>query len=77
MKELILYPFYHFSKKDIFNIEDVIDLINKEDLFQIYDIDEYKYFNEELGYFVYIKGNNIKRKKRIILEFHISKEKIL
>ena len=38
---------------------------NKEDLFQIYGVGGCKYFNEELGYFVYIKGNNIKRKKEL------------
>ena len=57
-------PFYACIKKDYFNIEDILDLIDEEDLLNIYNIDEYKYFNHKLGAFVDIKEGAYARHKQ-------------
>ena len=72
-KRIYNFPFFSYIKKDYFNIDDIIDLIKKEDLLQFYYIDEYKYYNKELGCFIDIKDDNIEIIEKIILEFHISK----
>ena len=74
-KRINSHPFISLITKDYFNLEDIIDLINEEDLLQIYNIDEYKYFNNELGCFIDIKDENIEIKEKLILEFHISERK--
>ena len=74
-KRINSFPFLSYIKKDYFNIEDIIDLINEENLLKIYNIDEYKYFNNELGCYIDIEEENIKVKKKIILEFHVSEKK--
>ena len=68
-------PFFTYIKKDYFNIEDLMDLFDKENLLNIYDIDSIKYFNKELGSFVNIKDGNIEIKEKLILELHIKERK--
>ena len=74
-KRINKFPFFTYIKKDYFNIEYIIDLLYEENILQIYDIDEYKYFNNELGCFIDIKDENIEIKEKLILEFHISEKK--
>ena len=68
-------PFLSYINNDYFNKDDIINLINKENLLQIYNIDEYRYFNDELGCFVDIKNETIEIKEKNIFEFHISDKK--
>ena len=74
-KRINSLPFLAHIKNDFFNIEDIIDLLYEENILQIYNIDEYKYFNNELGCFIDIKDDYIKIKEKLILEFHISGRK--
>ena len=74
-KRINSLPFLAYIKNDFFNIEDIIDLLYEENILQIYNIDEYKYFNNELGCFIDIKDDYIKIKEKLILEFHISGRK--
>ena len=59
-KRINSFPFFTYIKKDYFNLEDIINIMSEEDLLQIYDFDEYKYFNDKLGCFVDVKNENIK-----------------
>ena len=70
-----LQPFYSFVKKNDFNLEDIKELLDKENLLSKYNIDSYKYYNEEKGVFEEIQNKNIQIKNKIILEFHINKIK--
>ena len=74
-KRINSFPFFTYIKKDYFNLEDIINIMSEEDLLQIYDFDEYKYFNYKFGCFVDIKNENIKMEEKLIIELHISERK--
>ena len=74
-KRINSLPFFTYIKKDYFNIEDIINFINEDDILQLYNIDEYKYFNGELGCFIDIKDEYIQIKEKLILELHIFEKK--
>ena len=74
-KRVNLQPFCSYIEKTDFNVEDVKDLLDMENLLCKYNIDSYKYYNEEKRAFEEIKDKKIKIKDKIILEFHIKGEK--
>ena len=74
-KRMNSFPFLTYIKKDYINIGDVINLIEEEDFYKIYNVDIYKYYNNELGSFIDINDEEIKIKGKLILEFHISERK--
>ena len=69
-------PFLSYLKTNYFNLEDIIELIEREKNLVIYEIDDIKYFNNEKKIFEKI-GNkkNIVFKDKLILHFHIKKPK--
>ena len=64
-------PFLSFITKDYFNIQDILELIDKENILSNYIIDDFRYFNNEKGMFQIIKDENIQISEKLILEFHI------
>ena len=65
-------PFKTFIDKDYFNSKDILELIDNEKILNIYNIDNFRYLNEEKGVFQEIKENNpIPIKEKLILEFHV------
>ena len=64
-------PFLSFITKDYFNIQDILELIDKENILSNYIIDDFRYFNNEKGMFQIIKDENIQIGEKLILEFHI------
>ena len=74
-KRMNSFPFLTYIKKDYINIGDVINLIEEEDFYKIYNVDIYKYYDNELGSFIDINDEEIKIKGKLILEFHISERK--
>ena len=74
-KRVNLLPFCSYIEKTDFDVEDVKELLDRENLLCKYNIDSYKYYNEEKEAFEEIKDKKIKIKDKIILEFHINGEK--
>ena len=74
-EKMKLKPFYYYIEKDSYNLEDIIELIDKEDILSKYNIDSFKYYNNEKKVFEDIKNKNIEVKEKNILEFHINGEK--
>ena len=68
-------PFYSCFKKDKFNLDDVIEFLEKENILSIYDIDYFRYYNYEKGVFQIISKDLIPITKKLILEFHYTKVK--
>ena len=67
--------YYSYIKTDNFNLEDIKELVDRENLSDKYNIDSYKYYNEEKRIFEEIRNKNIQIKDKITLEFHINGEK--
>ena len=71
-------PFLSYLTKDYINRDDIIEIIDKEKILYEYIIDDFKYFDNNLGIFKSFKNDNIQINEKIILEFHIiGKNKIL
>ena len=66
-------PFLSYLKSNYFNILDIRNLIDNENILSNYAIDDIKYFNEEKQIFQSIKIENIYFKDKLILLFHIRK----
>ena len=45
------HPFYSYFTKYKINFDDLIELIEKENILNVYEIDNFKYFNKEKEYF--------------------------
>ena len=74
-KRINLEPFYTYIDKEYFNLDDIIDLIDNEDLLKKYNITSFKYYNKEKKVYEVIGNKNIEIKGNIILEFHINESK--
>ena len=64
-------PNHSYIEKDYCNIDDIIELLEKENVFNSYIIDFIKYFDNEKRVFREIKNKNIQINKKIIFEIHI------
>ena len=78
-KNISSKPFLSYIIKEKYNLEDILDLVDKEDILNIYKIDEIKYFNEDKKVFMGLKNSNnfLNIRKKLILQFHIGKRKDL
>ena len=65
-------PFLCSLEKENFNIDDLFELIDIEDLPNNYNIDSISYFNDEKGVFQSVNRDMIPIKKKNIFEFHIN-----
>ena len=71
-------PFITYTKKDLININDILEIIDNEKNLNQYNIINFKYFNKEKGVFQKInKGKKILVGDKLILEFFITKKKDL
>ena len=68
-------PYSCNFEKDYFNIDDISELLEKENILKSYIFDSIKYYDYEKEVFREIKNDNIQIKKNIILEFHIKERK--
>ena len=67
-------PFHSYLKTNYFNLNDILNLIENEQIFNRYKIDDIKYFDEEKQVFKKINNeNNIFFGKKLILHFNIKK----
>ena len=48
-KRINYFPFSSCIETDFFNIEDILNLIDNENISNIYNIDDFRYFNAEKG----------------------------
>ena len=64
-------PYYSYSEKDYLNIDDISEILEKENVFSSFIIDSIKYYDDEKGAFLDIKNKNIQIKKKITFEIHI------
>ena len=64
-----------FIDKDYYNIEDILELIEKENLLNSYTFDYFRYYDDTKKAFLKLENNNIQIKKKNILEFHINGKK--
>jgi len=71
-KRINLKPFTSIIKNDYYNLEDMLDLIDNENILNCYNIDNLRYYNSEKGAFQTIKNENIQTNYKNIFEFHIS-----
>lgn len=67
-------PFYSYLEGKNFNIYTILELLAKEKLDDIYDIDSYKMKNKE-GYYTKIGNENHEFESELELEFHCIKKK--
>ena len=74
-KRINSFPFTSCLKKDKFNLDDIIGFLEKENILNIYNIDSFKYYNNEKNIFQDINKDIIKPGKKIICEFHFDKTK--
>ena len=65
-------PFLCSLEKENFNIDDLFELIDIEDIPNNYNIDSISYFNDEKGVFQSVNRDMIPIKKKNIFEFHIN-----
>ena len=74
-KRININPFYSYLKKDEFNLDDIIDFLEKENILNVYQIDSFKYYKQEKNIFQNINIDKTKVGKKMILEFHFDKIK--
>ena len=65
-------PYSSYIEKDYFNIDDIYELIKRENILDNYLIDSFKYQDESKKAFRTIKDEFIQINEKIILEFHIN-----
>ena len=71
-------PFLYYLTKDDFNNEDVLELIDKEKTLRFYEIDSFRYFDNNKRVFQKINkinNENISIEEKLILEFHFNSSK--
>ena len=64
-------PFSSCLKKNYFNKDDILELIENDNILNCYNISELRYYNEEKDSFQLIKNENIPTKENNIFEFQI------
>ena len=73
-KKLNSKPFLSYLRNDNFNINDILNLIDNENILSSYIIDDIKYFDKEKKVFKTLSNqNNIYFGEKLILHFHIRK----
>ena len=73
-KKLNSKPFLSYLRNDNFNINDILNLIDNENILSSYIIDDIKYFDKEKKVFKSLSNqNNIYFGEKLILHFHIRK----
>ena len=68
-------PFVCSIKKESINIDNILQMIDNENLFNCYNLDHIRYFNNDKGVFQVINGEEITIKEKNIFEFHIKERK--
>ena len=61
--------------KNYYNIDDILELVEKENILNFYIFDYFKYYVPTKNAFLTIENNNILIQKKNILEFHINGRK--
>ena len=70
-------PFISYIKKDLINIDDVLEIIDNEKILNQYNIINFKYFDKQKGAFQIINKEKISIGNKIILEYFITEKKDL